>query len=211
MRARGDLQKLDLRNTEVTDVGLEHLKGLTNLRGLDLSGCNIAGSLQLPNLRGTGAAGNARTSRCVMTDAGLKHLEGMSRLHQLDLIGCDVTDAGLTHLTGLISLKSLCLDDTKITDAGITNLKGLNSLQYLSLARMQLTDAVLMHFEGLSNLRFLDLEGTKASDAGAQHLRHAVPGIDISFERELNRYWGPYGGLPVAPTTEIESVLKPSN
>ena len=56
----------------VTDAGLEHLKGV---HMIDLSWCNQ------------------------VTDAGLEHLKGV---HTIILSGCDkVTDAGLEHLKGV--------------------------------------------------------------------------------------------------------------
>ena len=50
----------------VTDTGLAHLKGLTNLRELNLSSCEV-------------------------TDAGLVHRKGLTKLNSLDLWGTQVT------------------------------------------------------------------------------------------------------------------------
>ena len=47
----------------MTDAGLEHLKGLTNLQWLDLGGISW------------------------VTDAGLEHLKGLTNLQSLDLNG----------------------------------------------------------------------------------------------------------------------------
>ena len=51
-------------STKVTDAGLEHLKGLTKLRFLELT--------------------NAR-----VTDAGLAHLRGLTQLEDLQLYGTE--------------------------------------------------------------------------------------------------------------------------
>lgn len=37
------LEELSLRDTQITDAGLEHLKGLTRLRALDLQGTKVSG------------------------------------------------------------------------------------------------------------------------------------------------------------------------
>ena len=71
---------LCLDGTQVTDAGLEHLKGLTRLQSLDLSGTQV-------------------------TDAGLEHLKGLTQLQWLSLEGTQVTDAGLEHLKGLTNSK----------------------------------------------------------------------------------------------------------
>ncbi len=62
-----------LHGIQVTDVGLEHLTGLTQLQVLDLSGTQV-------------------------TDAGLEHLKGLTQLQVLNLGGTKVTDAGLKDL-----------------------------------------------------------------------------------------------------------------
>ena len=95
-----------IESTNITDAGLEHLKGLTCLQTLELKQPNV-------------------------TDAGLEHLKGLTQLQSLDLIGTQVTDAGLKHLEGLTQLQSLDLSYTKVTDAGLEHLKGLTNLRYL--------------------------------------------------------------------------------
>ena len=69
---------MNLNGTRITDAGLVHLSGLTNLRDLWLTGTGVG-------LTGTG-----------VTDAGLVHLSGLKKLEVLDLDGTGVTDSGLT-------------------------------------------------------------------------------------------------------------------
>jgi hypothetical protein len=102
-------------NQQVTDAGLEQLKGLTTLTSLSLDGTKV-------------------------TDAGLEQLKGLTTLTSLSLDGTMVTDAGLEHLKGLTQLQDLSLDSTKVTDAGLEHLKGLTQLQTLSLFNTQVTD-----------------------------------------------------------------------
>ena len=59
--------------TKVSDAGLKHLKGLTQLRRLDLD-------------------------RTKVSDAGLEHLKGLTQLRRLDLGDTKVTDAGVKKL-----------------------------------------------------------------------------------------------------------------
>jgi len=100
VRGLVELQVLDLHGTQVTDAGLEHLKGLTKLEELDLSATQV-------------------------TDEGLeKHVKGLANLKRLMLHSTQISDTGLEHLRGLASLEELWLDDTKVTDEGVKKLQG---------------------------------------------------------------------------------------
>ena len=108
------LRKLNLGGTQVTDGGMEYLKGLTQLRWLALNGTQI-------------------------TDAGLECLEGMKQLEELDLGGARITDAGLARLAGLTQLQRLDLARTKITGKGLSHLYGLSQLRSLELGDTSVT------------------------------------------------------------------------
>ncbi len=134
------LQMLFLHQTEVTDVGLEHLKGLTQLQWLwpfrDRSYRRGAGASQRldPTPKMLSLGWNTK-----VTDAGLDHLTGLTQLKMLNLTATQVTDAGLEHLTGLTRLRELNLGETKVTDAGLEHLKGLTQLDSLHLAGSKVT------------------------------------------------------------------------
>ena len=84
--------------TQVTDVGLEHLKWLIALKELYLGDTQV-------------------------TDAGLLHLRGLRNLEYLNLRGTQITDAGLERLKGLTNLKELCLTHTQVTEEGVNKLR----------------------------------------------------------------------------------------
>ena len=112
----GDVRYVDLSETQVTDAGLKHLRGLTQLQVLTLDSTQV-------------------------TDAGLEHLRGLTQLRELQLANTQVTDAGLEHLRGLTQLGLLDLGRTQGTDAGLEHLKGLTQLRNLYLANTQVSDA----------------------------------------------------------------------
>ena len=85
-------------HTQVTDAGLEHIKGLTRLQNLYLFSTQV-------------------------TDAGLESLKGLDELLELRLDNTKVTDAGLEHIKGLTQLERLYLDGTKVTDEGVKKLQ----------------------------------------------------------------------------------------
>ena len=145
---------LSLDDTQVTDAGLEHLKGLTSLRSLFLGDTYV-------------------------TDAGLEHLKGLTNISLLRLNNTRVTDAGLEHLKGLTNLASLYLAHTQVTDAGLERLKGLTKLTILDLCNTQFTDAGLEHLNGLTNLNVLALNETRSTAEGRAMLRKSLPNCEI--------------------------------
>jgi hypothetical protein len=92
------LEKLSLQGNNLTDEGLAHLKGLSQLKRLTV--------------------GLGKTK---ITDAGLAHLANLKNLQQLGLQRTDVTSDGLKHLEGLENLTEIWLGGTQVTD--ISSLK----------------------------------------------------------------------------------------
>jgi hypothetical protein len=87
---------VNLLATEVTDAGLVHLKGLTGLQMLGLSGTKVtdAGLIQLKWLTGQESLNLSNTK---VADAGLVHLKGLKSLHTVNLALTEVTDAVGAH------------------------------------------------------------------------------------------------------------------
>jgi Leucine Rich repeat len=83
---------------QITDAGLKHLAGWTDLQELTLEGTHI-------------------------TNEGLKHLAGMKKLQRLILSDTKVTDDGMEHLTKLTALKDVQIFNTKVTETGVGVLK----------------------------------------------------------------------------------------
>jgi hypothetical protein len=143
---------LGLQLERAGDADLAHLKGLTELRELNLN-------------------------YTMITDAGLAHLAGLTGLRELNLLACqNITDAGLARLGRLTALQKLDLSwCTKITAAGLKHLKGLTGLRILKLRWTQVADGSLAHLQNLTNLRELDLSWCpNITDAGLQHLQGLV-------------------------------------
>jgi len=85
-----NLAKLDLADTDITDVSMSKLPSFSKLTHLSLFYCNIS-------------------------NLGLKHLENMITLEELNLDSRDIDDDGLIFLKNL-NLKSLDLFSGRITD-----------------------------------------------------------------------------------------------
>ena len=140
-----DVSQVFLSDTPVTDAGLVHLCGLTQL-----------GTLSLNNTR--------------VTDAGLVHLRGLTQFNGLGLNDTTVTDAGLMHLRRLTQLRWLGLRSTQATDAGLAQLQELTQLCALDLNNTHVTDAGLVRLCGLTQLQVLariaHRDGSKKPPAG---------------------------------------------
>ena len=150
------LKFLTFIDAPVTDAGLAHLEGLSNLESFMLRGRNE------------------------VTDAGVAHLARMTTLKGLYLENSRISDAGLSYVSGLTGLETVNLGGTQIGDAGLAHLNRLTRLENLGLDGTKVTDAGLALLTGLKKLSRLYLSGTQVTDAGVQELQQALPNLKIA-------------------------------
>lgn len=136
----GNLQELDLRGGELSEVGMADLGRLTQLKSLFLSNMQISG--------------------------GLEHLENLTDIEDLMLYGASISNEDLKTIGRLTNLRSLNLGRTQITDAGLQHLSGLTKLQELWLSNINISDAGLAFLPTTMPLELLDLSGTNITDDG---------------------------------------------
>jgi hypothetical protein len=160
------ISALDLRNTRVTNEGLRHLEGLSQIHDLILG--NDGKPFRQP---GT-------TPVSPITDAGLIHLKGLKQLTDLTLCGLPITDSGLGALKDLPQLRMLNLSRTNIEGPGLAGLKSLPALAYLYLNDGALTEKGLGSIAGASNLQVLSLNQVQLTLKGLQALR-ALPSLHM--------------------------------
>jgi internalin A len=178
------VERLRLNGPFVTDAGLAHLKGLTDVYSLDsvdryvicdgtivLRGAARVTDAGMPYLKDLTRLLSLDLDGTQVSDDGLANLAGMTKLESLGLADTRVTDIGLVHLKGMTRLKDLDLSGTPVTDAGLGHLKTLITLSFLSFRGTRITDAGLAHLEGLTDLQRLDLSDTRTTDAGLAHLK----------------------------------------
>ena len=139
------LTSLSLVNARVSDEGMVHLEGLTNLLELDLTNAQI-------------------------TDHGLTRLREFENLRSLNLSGCQITDAGLAHCMELKNLNALYLNHTQVTGAGFEDMRQSSRLILLGLSGTPFNDVGLQGLSEVKTLVSLDLSGTQVTDAGMEHL-----------------------------------------
>jgi len=178
------LSNTDLTHTHVTDAGMVHLKGLTNLTELAL-GCTGVSDGGLVHLKGLTNLTMLELYNMRVSDAGLMHLKGLTNLTALVLYNTRVSDTGLVYLTGLSKLTALTLDNALVSDTGLVHLKGLTNLTELRLGGTRVSDASLEWLATL-NIRHLNLDGTRISAKGFAELKAALGAAQISWS-EPNR------------------------
>ena len=113
---------------------------MTSLKVLSLSHTQVSG-LGLAHLRPLIGLTDLRLSRTPVTDDGLAHLARFTMLSELSLSETRITDAGLAHLAGLTGLEHLSIDGTAVSDAGLRHLEGLTRLKGLAAYHAQVTAA----------------------------------------------------------------------
>jgi tRNA A-37 threonylcarbamoyl transferase component Bud32/Leucine-rich repeat (LRR) protein len=179
---------LDLRQSKVTNAGLQHLKELENLRRLALRSdqLTVAGLKHLAGLKKL----NLLLYDGAVTDELLAVLHQNGQIHvlpsatgrpahttsdQMDAraendagivsLGLgEITDTGLKYLAGLKNLQHLHVGGTGITGEGLKHLGGLQDLQTLGLSGMKVTPAGLKHLAGLKKLQRLGIANDQVTD-----------------------------------------------
>lgn len=137
-----ELTKLTLAHTKITDLGLEHLRKLENVRELDCYYCEY------------------------VTEDGLAHLRGWKKLEKLNLRGSHVTSKVFEHLAQLTALRELDISNTQVYDEGFEQLTTLPNLEKLAIGGNLLTGSALSLLEHAPALTHLDVGGIQRVDSG---------------------------------------------
>ena len=146
----GQLERLNLTKTDVSDQGLNALQGLDSLRLLNLSAMRF------------------------ISDEGLKCVAGLTKLKSLDVSYSDlalkpISDLGMLQIRNLTQLERLQLHRTKITDAGLAGLSEMQHLKELGLPT-GVSNQTLHRIKDLNVLESLVLPFADVDDQGVADL-----------------------------------------
>lgn len=129
------LYELKLADTPISNQGLAHLRGLTNLHLLDLSRTRVRG-------------------------AGLRGLI-CPQLYSLSLDGTQADDSTLEAILHLSSLGNLRLGGTKVSSAGIAQLVAMPQLSTLVMDECDVGDEVRVHLSAMARLQSWSARNTR--------------------------------------------------
>lgn len=175
------LEKLDLSETRVTDLGLLKLKDLRNVRELNLFYAELVTDEGLAVMRAWTKIERINARGTKVTDNTLALLAGKASIASLDIGYAEVTDSGLQHLSTLPNLRELSFGGNKLTEVGLQVLRTLPRLQSLNLSGKQRTDSGLWTVgttdlgldpvASVTELRTLNLSGLGISGRGLARLK----------------------------------------
>ncbi len=145
-KGRADVAGLALSGTNLTDDGLQHLKGLHQLSKLELDDTEV-------------------------TDTGLQVIAqfGLASLRELNLTSTKITDAGIESISLMRGIDHLRLEHTAVTNETLKCLRS-SHLTVLNMGYSQVNDMGLIWLQDMPNLKVLSLAGTRISDDGLKHL-----------------------------------------
>jgi internalin A len=163
------LADLNLRNTEISDVGAAHLSSIVSLQKLDLGYTLLADSALskltlLVNLRSLGLASTQ------VEGPGLAAIEGLTNLRELNVENSPLKNEGLDQIGKMTGLEALSIQYTQITDKGMPALAGLKNLKRLNLAGDDIRDAGLKGLSTLTQIQDLDISFCRFSETGLKAL-----------------------------------------
>ncbi|WP_165070092.1 leucine-rich repeat domain-containing protein [Paludisphaera rhizosphaerae] len=185
----GQLHRLEIDNTNVTDPALQSLQQMPNLRELvircaqpargqpetwtTISDAGLVHVGKLPRLQSLYLDGSP------ITDAGLASIQDLTELESLYLLRTEIRGPGLAQLKALPYLKTLHLDDAPLTDDGLKALAGATSLEDLSINGVALTAGRLPYLLAIPRLKQLQLSGSGLLDEELKALKQANPMLKI--------------------------------
>jgi internalin A len=187
------LESLDVGATLMTDVGLERLTSLTNLRSLTMGGNELGDAgmqalRQMPNLTYLDLSGRQGNDKNVwsiaMSNTGLQAVLTLKNLRELRF-ACVTTSVGIEgSKLGEVSTLS-------VTEKWLEQLQSLTSLERLKLQGCgRINDEAVGALIAMPSLREVDLKGTAVTEKGAEMLRAAKPRAVV--------YIGPWEGKAAA-------------
>lgn len=154
---------LDVRNSNISDRGIELVSKMDSIRSLIISNC--------PNLTSAGYEhiGNMKNLEILdlrnstVADQDLKALSGLKKLLVLYLSNCkNITDQSAPTICSLPKLLSIRLGSTAMTKAGINKLKAKHGLIFIGLNGSDLSFSNMPDFS--QNIAMLDLSNSNIED-----------------------------------------------
>lgn len=187
---------------DFTDVGMERLRGLKNLKKIEYTGTSAfnvngvgmryLGSLpSLESLKGVGlfsdglkALASCRNLKYLNVRLGrlgerwggspadVGHLAALGSLEELDVSGRGLLDEDIARLASLSRLKRLNVSTGELTERGWASIGELGQLESLNMSAGEITDHSLASVGKLRKLESLNIRGNDKSRVTKRGLNH---------------------------------------
>lgn len=131
------LEKLDLSHTRISDEGLLHLRPAKQIRELSLLYAEQITDLGLNAIKGWANLKQLNVRGTRISDPSLAIIGRLAGLESLDIANTGVTDKGLDSLVPLTHLKHLALGRTRFSANSLGMLRLLTTLESLDLSGPQ--------------------------------------------------------------------------
>jgi hypothetical protein len=184
-----NLREFGLGHTKTTNTGVKYLSKLIHLESLGLQNCKIT---NLQPVFGLTKLRYLDFSGCDITDKDLNGIFNLTELQELGAGNCHkITDIGLNYIFGLTNLKILRLNHCTNIVGTELNIHG-SKLEELNLnISPKVNDSFLEQIPNLSLLRKLDLTACNITNKGLEHvfkLKHLQKLVLLFCDKITNEY-----------------------
>ena len=152
-----DTVDLNLMETKVSDVGLQHVAKLKNLRSLNIASTKVNGT-------------------------GFRYLADLKHLRELNCNGSPIQDSASRYLKNTPSLSVLALSDTEVGDDGMIHISQLGSLGNLKINGTNVTDRGLRTLSSMKQLRMLYVSEPKITSSAVSSFRKNISSCEVVFQ-----------------------------
>jgi Leucine-rich repeat (LRR) protein len=176
------LKELSLQHTEVSTIGLAHLKSVRSLERLDL-GHTLLGDNALPIVAALPNLRALHMPSTLVEGKDLGALAALTNLRELDLDSVPLADQAVPELAKLTGLEALIVRHTDITDPGMVHIAALRNLKRLDLTSLDITEKGLESLASLTNLEDLDLSFTRFAEPGLEVITRLTSLKNLGLEQ----------------------------
>lgn len=180
VRRMADLRILDIIFTQITDLGMLTFSQMFGLRVLDLGGSINITDAGVKHLAGLSNLEVLRLWDSAISDACLATLAKLPNLRELFLGGTKITGSGFSAFADHGHLKGLDVRASMVDDNGLKVISQMSSLEWLDLSLTEITNTGLKHLYRMKHLQRLQLGSTKVAALGVVDLKRALPNCVIS-------------------------------
>ena len=144
---KSTMVRIQSSNNKITDAELAKIAAISQDLNLVLASCPVTNK-GLSHLEGKSNVRCLVLTKTGITDEGIKYLRGMN-LQTLDLSSTKITDTGLAALGefDFPRLKEIALEHTHVTNDGVLHLANFKNLEWISIAGTKVTKEGIRHLK----------------------------------------------------------------